>query len=100
VERRESIFKDLQAERNSEQEALNRIEEENETASTQLKTGQSQLETLKNEMKTAFTERIGLERGIAENESSMRLYEQLLEEAAVLEPAIQKSSSQLKLLRT
>jgi chromosome segregation ATPase len=79
---------------------LNRIEEETETSSAQLKNGQSQLETLKNEMKTAFTERIGLERGIAENESNMRLYEQLLEEAAVLEAAIRKSSSQLKLLRT
>jgi chromosome segregation ATPase len=100
VERRESIFKDLQVERNSEQEALNRIEEETETTSAQLKNGQTERETLKREMKTVFTDRIGLERGIAENESTLRLYEQLLEEAAVLEPAIQKSSSQLKLLRT
>jgi chromosome segregation ATPase len=100
VERRESIFKGLQAERNSEQEVLNRIEEEAKTASDQLKSGQSQLETLKSEMKMGFSERIGLERGLAENESTLRLYEQLLEEAAVLEPEIQKSSSQFKLLRT
>jgi chromosome segregation ATPase len=100
VERRESIFKGLQAERNSEQEVLNRIEEEAKTASDQLKSGQSQLETLKSEMKMGFSERISLERGLAENESTLRLYEQLLEEAAVLEPEIQKSSSQFKLLRT
>jgi len=100
VERRESIFKELQAERNSEQEALNRIEKEAKTASDHLKNGQTQLETLKSEVKTVFNERIVLERGIAENAATLRLYEQLLEEAAVLEPAIQKSSSQFKLLRT
>jgi chromosome segregation ATPase len=100
VERRESIFKELQAERNGEQEALNHIEEEAKTASDQLKSGQTQMETLKGEMKTGFNERIGLERGIAENESTLRLYEQLLEEAAVLESTIQRSSGQFKLLRT
>jgi chromosome segregation protein len=100
VERRESVFKELQAERNGEQEALNCIEEEAKTGSDQLKSGQTQMETLKGEMKTGFSERISLERGIAENESTLRLYEQLLEEAAVLESAIEKSSSQFKLLRT
>jgi chromosome segregation ATPase len=100
VERRESIVKDLQAERNSEQDALNRIEEENRQASEQLRSGQAQLETLKSEMKTGFSERIGLERGMAENESTLRIYEQLLDEAVALEPEIQKSSSQFKLLRT
>ncbi len=99
VERRESIFKELQAERNREQEALNRIEDETKTASDQLQSGQTQLETLKGELKAVFNERISLERGIAENESTLRLYEQLIAEAAVLEPAIQKSSSQFKLLR-
>jgi chromosome segregation ATPase len=100
VERRESIFKALQADRNSEQETLNRIEEETKATSDQLESGQAQLKALKGDMKTGFNERIGLERGIAENESTLRLYEQLLEEAAVLEPAIQRSSSQFKLLRT
>jgi chromosome segregation ATPase len=99
VERRESIFKELQADRNREQEGLNHIEVEAKTASDQLKSGQTQLETLKGEMKAVFNERISLERGIAGNESTLRLYEQLLEEAAVLEPAIQRSSSQFKLLR-
>jgi chromosome segregation ATPase len=98
VERREANFKDLQAEKNSEQEALNRIEEENRTVSDQLNIGQAQLKALKGELKTEFNERINLERGIAENESSLRLYEQLLEEASVLEPEIQ-GSIRFKLLR-
>jgi chromosome segregation ATPase len=100
VERRESIVKELQADRNHEQETLNRIEEEARTATDQLENGQSQMKTLKNEMRQGLSERISLERGIAENESSLRLYEQLFEEVAVLEPEIQKSSSQFKLLRT
>jgi chromosome segregation ATPase len=99
VERRESIFKDLQSERNGEQEALRGIEEEARTASDQLTGGQAQLKALKGELKTGFNERISLERGIAESASSLRLYEQLLEEAAVLEPEI-LDSSKFKLLRT
>ena len=100
VERRESTLRDLQAERNSEQEALNRIEEADRQASEQLRSGQAQLKTLKSEMKTGFSERIDLERGMAENESTLRIYGQLLEEAVALESEIQKSSSQFKLLRT
>ncbi|MCW4047885.1 MAG: AAA family ATPase [Candidatus Bathyarchaeota archaeon] len=100
VERRESIFKELQADRNREQESLNRIEEETKAVTDQLRNVQSQQETLKGEMKTVFNERLGLERGIAENQSTLNLYEQLLEEASVLESAIQKDASRFKLLRT
>jgi len=99
VERRESIFKDLQAERNDEQEALSHLEEEAQKVSDQLKSGQAQLKALKGELKTGFNQRISLERGIAESESSLRLYKQLLEEAAILEPEI-LGSSKFKLLRT
>jgi chromosome segregation protein len=102
VERRESIVKELQADRHREQETLNLIEEETKTATSQLKDGQSQHEALKSEMKTVLSERFGFERGIAENESTLSLCEQLLKEALTLEPAIQnsQSSSQFKLLRT
>src|SRR4030067_3287593 len=57
---------------------------------------------LKGEGKTAFDERLSLERGIAENESTISLCQQLLKEAAILEPTIQnsKSSSQRKLVRS
>jgi chromosome segregation protein len=102
VERRESIAKELEANRRKEQAILNRIEEETKTATDQLKNQQNQKETLKGEMKTVFSERLSLERGIAENESTLSLCQQLLKEAAVLEPTIQnsKSSSQFKLLRS
>jgi len=100
VERRESIFKGLQADRQKEQEILNRIEEEGKTTKGQLEDQRSQQQTLKDEMKTVFSERLNLERGIAENESTVSMVQQLLREASVLEPAIQKNVSQLKLLRS
>jgi chromosome segregation ATPase len=99
VERREGILKGLQADRHKEEEILNRIEEEAKTAKGQLEGQQSQQKTLKDEMKTVFSERLSLERGIAENESTFSIAQQLLEEVAVLEPAIQKSANQFKLLR-
>jgi chromosome segregation ATPase len=99
VERREGILKGLQADRHKEEEILNRIEEEAKTVKGQLEGQQSQQKTLKDEMKTVFSERLSLERGIAENESTFSIAQQLLEEVAVLEPAIQKSASQFKLLR-
>jgi chromosome segregation protein len=99
VERRESILKGLQADRHKEEEILNRIEEEAKTVKGQLEGQQSQQKTLKDEMKTVFSERLSLERGIAESESTFSMVQQLLEEVAVLEPAIQKNASQFKLLR-
>jgi chromosome segregation protein len=102
VERRESIVKELEANRRKELEILNRIEEETKTTTGQLQTQQNQQETLKSNMKTIFNERLSLERGIAENESTMALCQQLLKEALVLETTIQnnKSSSQFKLLKS
>jgi chromosome segregation protein len=100
VERREGIFKGLQADRHKEQEILNRIDEEAKTTIDQLKNQQSQHETLKGEMKDVFIERLSLERGIAENEFVVSIVQQLLKEASVLEPVIQKSESQFKLLRS
>ena len=102
VERRESIVKELQADRHKEQETLNRIEEETKTAADQLNSQQNQKETLKDESKTVFSERFSLERGIAENESTLSLCQQLLKETLILEPTIQnnKSSNQFKLLRS
>ena len=102
VERRESIVKELEANRRKEQGILNRIEEETKTTTDQLQIQQNQQEMLKGEMKTIFSERLSLERGIAENESTISLCQQLLKEALVLEPTIQnsKSSSQFKLFRS
>jgi chromosome segregation ATPase len=99
VERREGILKGLQSDRHKEEEILNRIEEETKTVRGQLEGQQSQQKTLKDEVKTTFSERLSLERGIAESESTFSIVQQLLEEIAILEPAIQKNASQFKLLR-
>jgi chromosome segregation protein len=99
VERREGILKALQADRQTEQENLDSIEEEEKTAKTQLADQQSQRAALKETLKTVLDERFSLERGIAENEATAVMVQQLLEEAAVLEPEIQKNAGQFKLFR-
>ena len=100
VERRESILKELQADRQREQENLNRIEEETKTVKGQLTDQHSQHEALKETMRTVLDERFSLERGIAENEATATMVQQLLTEAAALEPEIQKNAGQFKLFRS
>jgi len=102
VERREAMARGLESDRNREQESLNRIEEEFDKVTSELRSQQKEQIDLKNEGKTVFDERLNLERGIAENESTISLCQQLLKEAAILEPTIQnsRSSSQLKLVRS
>jgi chromosome segregation ATPase len=102
VERREGIVKELEASRQREQESLNRIEEEAQAATEQLQVQQQKQAELKSEAKTAFNERLSLERGTAENESTIALYQQLLTEASAVEAAIKNSAAanQFKLLRT
>ena len=102
VERREGILEQLEANRHREQQNLNRIEEETQKIMEQLKLGQKRQSGLKSEAKTVFTERLTLERGIAENESTITLCQELIAEASNLEPEIQnvKGFRQLKLFRT
>jgi chromosome segregation ATPase len=100
VERRESMLKGLQADRLERQENLNRIDAESKAATDQLENQGSQQKTLKDEGKTVLSERLSLERGIAENEITLSLVQQLLQEASVLEPEIQKSAGQFKLLKS
>ena len=99
VERRESILKALQLDWEKEHGNLNRIEEETKTVKGQLADQRNQHEALKETMKTVLYERFSLERGIAENEATVFIVQQLLEEAATLEPEIQKNASQFKLFR-
>ena len=101
VERREAIDRGLESDRNREQESLTRIEREFEKTTNELHSQKKEQADLKGEGKTVFDERLSLERGIAENESTISLCQQLLKEAAILEPTLQnsKSSSQLKLVR-
>jgi chromosome segregation protein len=99
VERRENALKTLHADRDHAQEILKKIEEETETASGQLKKAQNHREMIKMALKTVFSDRLGLERGIAENESTSKLCQKLLEETSVIDSALQKSSNQIRLLR-
>ena len=100
VERRESIIKGLEASRLKEQNLLERVEEEAKATKEQLQTLQNQQQTAKKETQTLLGERLTLERGIAENESTINLCQQLLQETLALEPAIQRSIGQFKLLRS
>lgn len=99
VERRENILKVLQGDNQERLENLNRIEEAAKSATDQLENHTDQQKTLKNETKTVLSERLNLERGIAENEITLSFVQQLLQEASVLEPEIQKGASQFKLLK-
>ena len=101
VERREDIARSLEADRNREQESLNRLNKESEKITLELQSHQKQQVNLKGEERTVFDERLSLERGIAEYESTISMCQQLLKEAAILEPTIQNNVnvSQLKLVR-
>ena len=102
VERRETTVKELDANRTKELEILSQIEEETKTITEHLQTQQNQQEKLKDEIKTIFGERLGLERGIAEKESTISLCQQLLKETIVLETTIQtgRNPVQFKLLKS
>ena len=102
VERRESILRGLEADRNREQEALTRIENQAKAAKDDLSVEQKQHENLREETKVVFSERLLLERGIAENESTITLCQRLLKEAEILESTLQENrdSSQIKLVRS
>jgi chromosome segregation ATPase len=97
VEKRENIVKCLQANLNKNQQALGKIEDERQAIISELDSQQSQKQTLKGEIKSAFDERLSLEREIAHNESTLSLVEQLLSETQVLETITEKN--QFKLLR-
>jgi len=100
VERRENTLKKLHADRREQLENLNSIEEDAKSATDQLENQWSQQKTLKNEIKTILNERLSLERGIAENQITLSLVQQLLQETSALEPEIQKGAGQFKLLKS
>jgi chromosome segregation protein len=114
VARREETVKQLTAEQKRENEILNQIEQERKTADQHLQTQQKETEKLRNDWKTLFDERLGLEREKAGNASTISLCEQLLKETVILETTVQNPSinaslfpnqvmnqaSQFKLLRS
>jgi chromosome segregation protein len=100
VEKRETIVKGLQVSLNKNHDALSKIEEEKIAVTNKLNSQQNERETLKKETRTVFDERINLENKIAQNQSMQSLIRQLLEEAEVLQQAIQDSKNQLTVFRT
>ncbi len=100
VERRESIVRSLQANLNKNQDALGKIEAEKQAIDDKLESQQRQKETLKDNARAAFDERLSLEREIAQNQSIQTVMSQLIEEVQLLESTIAAHKSQFKLLRT
>jgi chromosome segregation protein len=100
VQRRENVLKEMEADRQKIQETLDRIKKEFVNNSEQLINHSNQQEKIKTESKTAFEERITLERSIATDESTIKLAEQLLQEAKDIENTIRDSpyASQFKLI--
>lgn len=100
VERREKIAAKLESDRSKEEDLLNKIVKECEQINDELHSQQNQQIAHKEEGKSIFDERLILERGIAENQSTMALYTELLREVAILETVIQDNAASLKLVRT
>jgi chromosome segregation ATPase len=99
VERREGILRGLQADGENRKSQLNRIEEETKKTEEHLIDQLNQQGILKETMKTILEERFSLERGIAENEKTVYIVNQLLKEVAAIEPKIQRNTNQLKLFK-
>lgn len=99
IEKRETIIKGFQANLKKNQQALSKIEDEEQAIKSQLDGQKNQQGILKGEIKSVFDERLSLEREIAQNESTLSLIGQLLEEAQILEAAA-AIKSQFKLLRS
>jgi chromosome segregation protein len=97
VERREGIVKGLQANFNRTQQTLGKIEDERHALIGEMDGQRVEQQTLKDELKLMFEERLGLERKAAQNQSQLSLAEQLLFEAEHLESIT--DISQFKLLR-
>jgi chromosome segregation ATPase len=99
IEKRETIIKGFQANLKKNQQPLSKIEDEEQAINSQLDGQKNQQGILKGEIKSVFDERLSLEREIAQNESTLSLIGQLLEEAQILEAAV-ANKSQFKLLRS
>lgn len=98
VERREAIVKNLQTNYNKTQQNLARIEDERQTLIAELDSQELQKRSHLNELKTAYSQRMSLEREVAQNQSIQTLIKQLLDEAELIESL--KSKDQFKFLRS
>ena len=98
VERREAIVKNLQTNYNKTQQNLARIEDERQTLIADLDSQELQKRNHHKKLKTAYSQRMSLEREVAQNQSIQTLIKQLLDEAELIESL--KSKDQFKFLRS
>jgi chromosome segregation ATPase len=99
VERRENMVTALEANHAKHQDSLGKIEKEKQAFNDQLCEQQNSVVSLKGEEKAVFNQRIVLERGIAEKESTIAFVGELLKEAKILEATV-ANTAQFKLLRS
>jgi len=99
VERKESIVKSLEANRTRDEETLKKIDYQTATTLGDLKERQNQLRGLKDQSRAFLSERLSLEHGIAENESTLNLLRELLKETQILETKL-RDDREFKLLRS
>jgi chromosome segregation ATPase len=99
VERKESIVKSLEANRTRDEETLKKIDYQTATTLGDLKERQKQLRGLKDQSRAFLSERLSLEHGIAENESTLNLLRELLKETQILETKL-RDDREFKLLRS
>jgi chromosome segregation ATPase len=85
VEKRESMCRELEADKQSILETLNRISKEASETSDKLQAQLKLLIELKTENKDGFNKRIIIEHEIARNEATISLMEQLIKEASTLQ---------------
>ena len=97
VEKRENAVRVLQNNFNKNQQLLGKIENERQSILSEIDDYQSQIQKLRDEVKSLYDDRLSLEREIAYNESVQLLIEQFLDEAQLLEETAIKD--QFKLFR-
>jgi structural maintenance of chromosomes protein 5 len=97
VEKREATVKSLQANLDKNTQALNKIELETKSANENLNALIEQQKNLKEKTQDSFSNRLSLERAIAENQFTLTLVEKLIGETEGLSSAVK---SQLKILKT
>ncbi|MBS7633531.1 AAA family ATPase [Candidatus Bathyarchaeota archaeon] len=102
VAKRENVLKDIESRMKTEKDLLGKIEEEKASAENDLQLHQNELEKIRQELKTLFSQRLDLEREKTRNESTIPIYKQLLEETNLIELEIQKGTPQtrFKLLKS
>jgi chromosome segregation ATPase len=100
VERRENAVKELEADRVKSQATLNDLEDKAQSTAAQVERDCGRQEKLRQEDKAALAERLGFERDIAKDQSTLAFVEELLKETQIVYDAIRtsKDAAKLKLL--